>query len=47
MSSSERDVVTYDPSEVASKWQQRWEADGLYDSDIDPERLSQILISLA
>jgi leucyl-tRNA synthetase len=38
MSSSERDVVTYDPSEVESKWRQRWEADGLYESDIDPER---------
>jgi leucyl-tRNA synthetase len=28
----------YNPAEIESKWQARWEADGLYDSDIDPSR---------
>jgi leucyl-tRNA synthetase len=28
----------YKPDEIESKWQQRWEADGLYRSDIDPTR---------
>jgi leucyl-tRNA synthetase len=26
---------TYIPSEIEPKWQARWEADGLYHSDID------------
>lgn len=28
----------YNPSEIELKWQERWEADGLYHSDIDPKR---------
>jgi leucyl-tRNA synthetase len=28
----------YNPAEIEPKWQQRWEADGLYHSDIDPKR---------
>lgn len=38
MSSAERDWAPYEPAEVESKWRQRWEADGLYDSDIDRDR---------
>jgi leucyl-tRNA synthetase len=28
----------YVPSEIESKWQKKWEADGLYNADIDPKR---------
>jgi leucyl-tRNA synthetase len=28
----------YNPTEIESKWQERWERDGLYHSDIDPAR---------
>ena len=28
----------YNPAEIEPRWQQRWEADGLYHSDIDPQR---------
>ncbi len=28
----------YNPSEIEPKWQARWDADGLYNSDIDPAR---------
>ncbi len=28
----------YQPSEIEPRWQQRWEADGLYHSNIDPAR---------
>jgi leucyl-tRNA synthetase len=28
----------YSPAEIEPKWQQRWEADGLYHADIDPKR---------
>jgi leucyl-tRNA synthetase len=28
----------YDPAKIESKWQQKWEADGLYHSDIDEAR---------
>jgi len=38
MSSAERAVAPYDPTEVELKWQRRWEADGLYDSNVDPDR---------
>ena len=30
------DVPSYDPGEIEPRWQQRWEADGLYHSDADP-----------
>ena len=29
---------TYNSAEIESKWQARWDADGLYHSDIDPSR---------
>ena len=29
---------SYQPSEIEAKWQQKWEADGLYHSDVDPDR---------
>lgn len=28
----------YDPKEIESRWQQKWEEDGLYHADIDPSR---------
>ena len=28
----------YIPTEIEPKWQAKWEADGLYHSDIDPEQ---------
>ena len=30
--------VIYDPAKIEPKWQKRWEADGLYQADIDPRR---------
>ncbi len=29
---------TYNPAEIEPKWQAKWDADGLYHSDIDPKR---------
>jgi leucyl-tRNA synthetase len=31
-------IPIYNPAEIEPKWQQRWEADGLYRADIDPLR---------
>jgi leucyl-tRNA synthetase len=31
-------VPVYNPSEIESRWQQRWEMDGLYHSNIDPSK---------
>ncbi len=31
-------VRSYIPAEIEKKWQQRWEADGIYHSDIDPHK---------
>jgi len=28
----------YNPAEIEAKWQQKWEADGIYHADIDPTR---------
>lgn len=28
----------YNPAEIEAKWQQKWEADGIYHADIDPAR---------
>ena len=28
----------YDPAEIEPKWQRKWEADGIYHSDIDPNK---------
>ncbi len=33
-----KDPRAYDPSTIEPKWQQRWEAEGLYRSDVDPAR---------
>jgi leucyl-tRNA synthetase len=32
------DPIPYTPKDVEAKWQAKWEADGLYRSDIDPSR---------
>jgi leucyl-tRNA synthetase len=32
---SQASIPTYDPGEIEPRWQQRWEKDGLYHSDID------------
>lgn len=32
------DIRPYIPAEIEPKWQTRWEADGLYQADIDPKR---------
>jgi leucyl-tRNA synthetase len=34
----DHDPRAYDPATIEPKWQQRWEADGIYRSDVDPER---------
>jgi len=31
-------IPTYKPEAIEAKWQKRWEADGLYHADIDPEK---------
>ena len=31
-------IPNYNPDEIERKWQEKWEADGLYHSDIDPKR---------
>jgi len=31
-------IPTYKPEVIEAKWQKRWEADGLYHADIDPEK---------
>ncbi|MFP3941904.1 MAG: leucine--tRNA ligase, partial [Thermoanaerobaculia bacterium] len=33
-----RGIDPYDPSEIEPRWQERWEADGLHRSDVDPSR---------
>src|SRR5512136_2502997 len=30
--------IVYNPDEIESRWQARWESDGLYNADIDPSR---------
>jgi leucyl-tRNA synthetase len=32
------ELPVYNPAEIEAKWQARWEADGLYHSNIDPQR---------
>ena len=32
------DQPVYNPAEIEPKWQARWEADGLYNADLDPSR---------
>jgi len=36
----------YDPSEIEPRWQQRWEADGLYQADVDPERPAHYVLTM-
>lgn len=31
-------IRNYNPAEIERKWQDRWEADGIYHSDIEPDR---------
>ena len=31
-------IPTYKPEEIEPRWQKRWDADGLYHSDIDPDK---------
>ncbi len=37
MSDADR-IPPYDPAEIEPRWQQRWEADGLYHADVDESR---------
>jgi leucyl-tRNA synthetase len=30
--------IVYNPTEIEPKWQEKWDADGLYHADIDPQR---------
>jgi leucyl-tRNA synthetase len=32
------DQAQYDPAEIEPRWQRKWESDGLYQSDIDPNK---------
>jgi leucyl-tRNA synthetase len=34
----EKSVRAYDPAAIEPKWQERWEAEGLYRADVDPAR---------
>ncbi|HEY2740314.1 MAG TPA: class I tRNA ligase family protein, partial [Thermoanaerobaculia bacterium] len=34
----EKSVRAFEPVALETKWQERWEAEGLYRSEIDPER---------
>src|SRR3989304_5183639 len=36
----------YTPAEIEPKWQQRWEADGLYHADIDPKRPKHYAVTM-
>ena len=36
----------YAPSEIEPKWQERWERDGLYHADIDPQREKHYVLSM-
>ena len=33
-----KEIPSYIPADIESKWQQKWEADGLYHADIDPSK---------
>jgi leucyl-tRNA synthetase len=35
---SQKAIPNYNPVEIEGKWQAKWEAEGLYHSDIDPDR---------
>ncbi len=40
------DQPTYDPAEIEPRWQAKWEADGLYHSDIDPSRTKHYALTM-
>ncbi|MCD4673625.1 MAG: leucine--tRNA ligase [Anaerolineaceae bacterium] len=35
---SKKEIPAYNPAEIEPKWQQKWETDGLYHADIDPNQ---------
>jgi leucyl-tRNA synthetase len=39
-------VPIYNPAEIEAKWQERWEADGLYHSDVDPSRQKHYALTM-
>jgi len=41
-----KENLQYDPSEIESKWQERWDRDGLYHSDIDPSRTKYYALTM-
>ncbi|MEM7479993.1 MAG: leucine--tRNA ligase [Acidobacteriota bacterium] len=41
-----RDVPEYNPSEIEPRWHQRWEEEGLYRSDIDPEKEAHYALTM-
>ncbi len=40
------DNTGYNHTEIEQKWQQRWEADGLYNSNIDPQRTKHYALTM-
>jgi leucyl-tRNA synthetase len=40
------EIPTYNPAEIEPKWQERWEADGLYHADINPDRPKQYILTM-
>ena len=40
------EIPAYDPSEIEPRWQQRWQEDGLYHSDIDPAREAHYALTM-
>ncbi len=38
--------TNYNPAEIETRWQERWEADGLYNSDIDPSRTKYYALTM-
>ena len=40
------DQTPYNPAEIEPKWQARWEADGLYHSDIDRSRTKYYALTM-
>ncbi|MCB1032599.1 MAG: class I tRNA ligase family protein, partial [Acidobacteria bacterium] len=37
---------TYRASDIEQKWRDRWEADGLYDADVDPSRGAEYVLTM-
>jgi len=33
-----KESMIYNPGEIEPKWQKKWDADGLYQSNIDPNK---------